>query len=155
MYDQLLTGLRVMHGRPPQVIRTSPSLKKLGLSNNSIGKAGCQALTAAISSNQSLKHLQLLPGNPVEEKDAKALAKALKRNNKFSIKVCGGAGLPWRLWAVGRMIPPFPARPGGWGGAGAGGALLLCYVRSVSLKLHALEPRPCLASHRCIWNRSG
>ena len=30
--------------------------------------------------------LQLLPGNPVEEKDAKALAKALKRNKKFSIR---------------------------------------------------------------------
>ncbi|GFR52479.1 hypothetical protein Agub_g15049 [Astrephomene gubernaculifera] len=69
-----------------QVIRTSHSLKKLGLAFNNIGKVGCQALTAAISSNQSLKHMQLLPGNPVEEKDAKALAKALKRNNKFSIK---------------------------------------------------------------------
>ncbi|GLI67404.1 hypothetical protein VaNZ11_011593 [Volvox africanus] len=69
-----------------QVIRTSHSLKKLGLAFNNIGKAGCQALTSAISSNQSLKHMQLLPGNPVEEKDAKALAKALKRNNKFSIK---------------------------------------------------------------------
>ncbi|PNH08537.1 Methyltransferase-like protein 2 [Tetrabaena socialis] len=69
-----------------QVIRTSNSLKKLGLAFNNIGKAGCQALTSAISSNQSLKHMQLLPGNPVEEKDAKALAKALKRNNKFSIK---------------------------------------------------------------------
>ncbi|KAG2435842.1 hypothetical protein HXX76_007037 [Chlamydomonas incerta] len=69
-----------------QVIRHSNSLKKLGLAFNNIGKAGCQALTAAISANQSLKHMQLLPGNPVEEKDAKALAKALKRNNKFSIK---------------------------------------------------------------------
>lgn len=29
---------------------------------------------------------QLLPGNPVEEKDAKALAKALKRNTKFSLR---------------------------------------------------------------------
>jgi hypothetical protein len=45
-----------------QLIKGSESLKKLGLSNNEIGKAGCQALTAAISSNQSLKHLQLLPG---------------------------------------------------------------------------------------------
>ncbi|KAG2498188.1 hypothetical protein HYH03_003942 [Edaphochlamys debaryana] len=69
-----------------QVIRSSNSLKKLGLAFNNIGKTGCQALTAAISANQSLKHMQLLPGNPVEEKDAKALAKALKRNNKFSIK---------------------------------------------------------------------
>lgn len=69
-----------------QVIKRSQSLKKLGLSYNNIGKAGCQALTAAINSNQSLKHLQLLPGNPVEEKDAKALAKALKRNKKFSIR---------------------------------------------------------------------
>ncbi len=68
------------------MIRTSQSLKKLGLSYNKIGKAGCQALTAAITQNQSLKQLQLLPENPVEEKDAKALAKALKRNNKFSIK---------------------------------------------------------------------
>mmetsp|Transcript_38183 Transcript_38183/g.85097 ORF Transcript_38183/g.85097 Transcript_38183/m.85097 type:complete len:606 (+) Transcript_38183:167-1984(+) len=68
------------------LIVTSQSLKKLGLSYNNIGKAGCQALTSAISSNQSLKHLQLLPGNPVEEKDAKALAKALKRNKKFSIR---------------------------------------------------------------------
>lgn len=75
--------------RPPwtvQYIKNSQSLKKLGLSYNAIGKAGCRALTAAINSNQSLKHLQLLPGNPVEEKDAKALAKALKRNNKFSIR---------------------------------------------------------------------
>jgi predicted DCC family thiol-disulfide oxidoreductase YuxK len=45
-----------------QLIKGSESLKKLGLSNNEIGKVGCQALTAAISSNQSLKHLQLLPG---------------------------------------------------------------------------------------------
>jgi hypothetical protein len=29
-------------------------------------------------------------GNPVEEKDAKALAKALKRNKKFSIKALLG-----------------------------------------------------------------
>ena len=69
-----------------QYIKNSNSLKKLGLSYNNIGKVGCRALTAAINSNQSLKHLQLLPGNPVEEKDAKALAKALKRNNKFSIR---------------------------------------------------------------------
>eukprot|EP00798_Chlamydomonas_sp_ICE-L_P025708 gene25708-11366_t len=69
-----------------ELIKSSTSLKKLGLSFNNIGKAGCQALTLAISSNQSLKHLQILPGNPVEEKDAKALAKALKHNKKFSIR---------------------------------------------------------------------
>lgn len=69
-----------------QLIKTNNSIKKLGMSHNNIGKRGCQALTEAIASNQSLKHLQLLPGNPVEDKDAKALAKALKRNKKFSIR---------------------------------------------------------------------
>lgn len=69
-----------------QVIKTNNTLKKLGMSHNNIGKKGCQALTEAIGSNQALKHLQLLPGNPVEDKDAKALAKALKRNKKFSIR---------------------------------------------------------------------
>ena len=43
-------------------MKNSQSLKKLGLSHNQIGKQGCQALTAAISLNQSLNHLQLLPG---------------------------------------------------------------------------------------------
>lgn len=76
----------------PQIIRTSTSLKKLGLSFNKIGKEGCRALTSAISANQSLKQLQILPGNPVEEKDAKALAKALKRNTKFSIRTFLGIG---------------------------------------------------------------
>lgn len=75
-----------------QIIRTSTSLKKLGLAHNKIGKEGCKALTSAISANQSLKHLQILPGNPVEEKDAKALAKALKRNTKFSIRTFLGIG---------------------------------------------------------------
>ena len=45
-----------------QLIKNSQSLKKLGLSNNVIGKPGCQALTVAISVNQSLNHIQLLPG---------------------------------------------------------------------------------------------
>ncbi|MEW5297431.1 MAG: hypothetical protein WDW36_000639 [Sanguina aurantia] len=75
-----------------EIIRTSTSLKKLGLSFNRIGKEGCRALTSAISANQSLKQLQILPGNPVEEKDAKALAKALKRNTKFSIRTFLGIG---------------------------------------------------------------
>jgi Ran GTPase-activating protein (RanGAP) involved in mRNA processing and transport len=54
--------MQCLSSRNLQLIKGSESLKKLGLSNNEIGKVGCQALTAAISSNQSLKHLQLLPG---------------------------------------------------------------------------------------------
>ncbi|GAX76083.1 hypothetical protein CEUSTIGMA_g3526.t1 [Chlamydomonas eustigma] len=77
-----------------EFVKVTMSLKKLGLSNNKIGKVGCQALTAAISDNQSLNHLQLLPGNPVQEKDAKALAKALKRNKKFSIRSFLGIDIP-------------------------------------------------------------
>ena len=68
-----------------EFIKNSNSIKKLGLSHNSVGKTGCQALIAAIKGNQSLNQLQILPGTPVEEKDAKALAKALLRKKKFSI----------------------------------------------------------------------
>eukprot|EP00201_Polytomella_parva_P016692 CAMPEP_0175068858 /NCGR_PEP_ID=MMETSP0052_2-20121109/17894_1 /TAXON_ID=51329 ORGANISM="Polytomella parva, Strain SAG 63-3" /NCGR_SAMPLE_ID=MMETSP0052_2 /ASSEMBLY_ACC=CAM_ASM_000194 /LENGTH=756 /DNA_ID=CAMNT_0016335911 /DNA_START=75 /DNA_END=2346 /DNA_ORIENTATION=+ len=68
------------------LLKTNISIRKLGLYNNNIGGAGCNAITEALRSNQVLKHVQILPGNPVEEKDAKALAKMLRRNNKFSIK---------------------------------------------------------------------
>lgn len=69
-----------------QLIRDSRNLKKLGLSYNNIGTVGCKALKDAIDANKSLKQLQLLPGNPVTIDEAKGLAKAIQRNNSFSIR---------------------------------------------------------------------
>ncbi|KAJ9507873.1 hypothetical protein QJQ45_021202 [Haematococcus lacustris] len=93
-HNMSLTQLQLSHNKIGDngaialaaLISSSQSLKKLGLSNNNIGKAGCQAMTEAIRVNQTLKQLQLLPGNPVEEKDAKQMAKALVRKEKFSIR---------------------------------------------------------------------
>jgi hypothetical protein len=49
---------------PPltQLVRFSRSLKKLGLAQNHIGRAGCAALRSAILANPGLQQLQLLPG---------------------------------------------------------------------------------------------
>lgn len=69
-----------------EFIKKTSALKKLGLSNNSVGKTGCHALIEALKVNSSIIQLQILPGNPVEEKDAKKLQKALlKKEKKFSI----------------------------------------------------------------------
>ncbi|KAL6764999.1 hypothetical protein V8C86DRAFT_1222152 [Haematococcus lacustris] len=93
-HNRSLTQLQLAHNKIGDegaialaaLIASSPSLKKLGLANNNIGKAGCQAMTEAIRASRTLKQLQLLPGNPVHAKDAKQMAKALVRNDKFSIK---------------------------------------------------------------------
>ncbi len=46
----------------PQLIKVNKSITKLGLAHNNIGKAGCKALTEAITANKTLQQLQLLPG---------------------------------------------------------------------------------------------
>lgn len=71
------------HPSRPQALQRNNTLVTLGLSNNEIGAAGCVALTKAMEKhNRSLKTIELLPGNHVSPKQAKALAKAVKRHSK-------------------------------------------------------------------------
>ena len=53
-------------------------------------KATSAATQLLLAHHRPALHAVVPAGNPVEEKDAKALAKALKRNKKFSIRALLG-----------------------------------------------------------------
>jgi hypothetical protein len=66
----------------PQALENNSTLEVLTLHENNIGAAGCQALIGALQSNRTLRQLEFLPGNSAPPADAKALARAVKRNRK-------------------------------------------------------------------------
>uniref|UniRef100_A0A7S3QSX1 Uncharacterized protein n=1 Tax=Dunaliella tertiolecta TaxID=3047 RepID=A0A7S3QSX1_DUNTE len=70
-----------------KVLQSNTALKKVGFAYNKIGREGCLALAEAARTNPCIKQIQVLPGNPIQERDAKTLAKAIQKNKKqFSIR---------------------------------------------------------------------
>ncbi|KAF5834351.1 hypothetical protein DUNSADRAFT_9014 [Dunaliella salina] len=70
-----------------KVLQSNANLKKVGFAYNKIGREGCLALAEAARANPCIKQIQVLPGNPIQERDAKTLAKAIQKNKKqFSIR---------------------------------------------------------------------
>ncbi len=67
-----------------EAIKANTTLEYLTLYHNDISGVGCQALCAALASNTTLTRLELLPGNKVPSKDARALAKAVRRNKRYA-----------------------------------------------------------------------
>jgi hypothetical protein len=71
--------------RAPQALQHNSTLVTLGLSNNEISGAGAAALTRCMEKhNRSVKVVEMLPGNDISAKEAKALGKAVKRHTKWA-----------------------------------------------------------------------